>query len=576
MVFDTETAFLRYVKLGTTELLRGVFAAVRDQNWDTIPFEFEDFELDRSQDAFSIRFVANSQQRDVKFQWIGTLHGSACGKVSYQFKGVAAENFLRNRIGLCVLHPGATCAGLPCQVEHADGSISHGEFPTYISPHQPFKRIRAISHPISGGNTARVAMTGEVFEMEDQRNWTDDSFKTYSTPLEVPFPVKVEAGIAIEQSVTLEIFNISAKPIIHQPVSRGICQVQVAWNDPLARPAIGFGCPDEFEFNQTSLDELRRLKPDHLRVDIRFENHDWPQRLADAMKLAGLCGASLELAVFTTTGDSSQVQRFVAMIRDEGGVVARLLLFHSIEKVTPPELLAVGEAIHNQLGQEFPIVVGTDAYFAELNRGRPTLSEDRVVCYSLNPQVHAFDNLSLCETLQAQREAIDSAVAAFSADVVISPITLRPRFNPNATTVIPPAIAHLSRIDPRQPCGFAAAWTLGTLASTACHERLRSMTFYEAYGPLGVMWKRGQRFDMTELFEWILDSQRFFRATSDLPLQIVALASQRSDGRRSVHLGNLSDQTCQVQLLCDDGDLQDITLAAESIKTVIMKEKING
>ena len=37
------------------------------------------------------------------------------------------------------------------------------------------------------------AEAGDVFEIEDQRNWTDGSFKTYSTPLSLPFPVPVEA-----------------------------------------------------------------------------------------------------------------------------------------------------------------------------------------------------------------------------------------------------------------------------------------------------------------------------------------------------------------------------------------------
>ncbi len=576
MVFDTETAFLRYVKLGETELVRGVFAAVRDQNWDTIPFVFDGFEIDRAEDSFSIRFVANSRHIHVHFQWIGTLHGSASGEVSYQFSGTAAEPFLRNRIGLCVLHPGAACAGVTCQVEHADGSASQGTFPKSISPHQPFMNIRAIAHPIAGGISARVTMAGDVFEMEDQRNWTDDSFKTYSTPLEIPFPVEVEAGIAIEQAVTIEIVGAPVTSIVHSPVPSDFCQVQVAWDDSTLRPAIGLGCPIAFEVNETVIEQLRRLKPEHLRVDIRFENSDWQQRLAGAMKLAGRCNASLELALFARPDDSNHVRQLVSIIRGEGAVVARLLLFHPVEKVTPPALLAIGEAIRAQLCEAFPIVVGADAYFAELNRGRPKLSEDRVVCYSFNPQVHAFDNLSLCETLQAQRETIDSAVAAFSADVVISPITLRPRFNPNATTIIPPQVALQSAIDPRQSSGFAASWTLGTLASTACHDRLRSLTFYEAYGPRGIMGETGERFAMTELFELILDSQMLFNATSDLPNQIVALASERSDGQRSVHLGNLSDRAIQVQLQCCDGGVQDITLAAESIQTVIMKESKDG
>ena len=45
--------------------------------------------------------------------------------------------------------------------------------------------------------------SGDIFEMEDQRNWTDASYKTYSTPLALPFPVEVTAGTSIAQSVTL-------------------------------------------------------------------------------------------------------------------------------------------------------------------------------------------------------------------------------------------------------------------------------------------------------------------------------------------------------------------------------------
>ena len=36
--------------------------------------------------------------------------------------------------------------------------------------------------------------------MEDQRNWTDASFKTYSTPLSEPIPVTVKAGTRISQA----------------------------------------------------------------------------------------------------------------------------------------------------------------------------------------------------------------------------------------------------------------------------------------------------------------------------------------------------------------------------------------
>ena len=39
--------------------------------------------------------------------------------------------------------------------------------------------------------------------MEDQRNWSDASFKTYGRPLELPWPFVLPAGVPIAQSVAV-------------------------------------------------------------------------------------------------------------------------------------------------------------------------------------------------------------------------------------------------------------------------------------------------------------------------------------------------------------------------------------
>ena len=41
--------------------------------------------------------------------------------------------------------------------------------------------------------------------MEDQRNWTDASYKTYSTPLDLPYSGYSGKGTIIKQSVTISI-----------------------------------------------------------------------------------------------------------------------------------------------------------------------------------------------------------------------------------------------------------------------------------------------------------------------------------------------------------------------------------
>ena len=46
-------------------------------------------------------------------------------------------------------------------------------------------------------------MEGDAFEMEDQRNWTDASYKTYVRPLALPWGYTLAKGSRHEQSVRL-------------------------------------------------------------------------------------------------------------------------------------------------------------------------------------------------------------------------------------------------------------------------------------------------------------------------------------------------------------------------------------
>mgnify|MGYP006195238293 CR=1 FL=1 len=52
------------------------------------------------------------------------------------------------------------------------------------------------------GGAENGTANGDVFEMEDQRNWTDASYKTYVRPLALPWPYTLEAGTELEQAVT--------------------------------------------------------------------------------------------------------------------------------------------------------------------------------------------------------------------------------------------------------------------------------------------------------------------------------------------------------------------------------------
>ena len=69
------------------------------------------------------------------------------------------------------------------------------------------------------------------------------------------------------------------------------------------------------------------------------------------------------------------------------------------------------------------------------NRHRIPPGRAAGLAWSVNPQIHAFDDLSLMENLQAQPATIATARSfAPAAALFVTPITLRPRFNAVAVT----------------------------------------------------------------------------------------------------------------------------------------------
>ncbi len=425
MVFEPSTAMLRYVRFGDIEVVRGVFAPVRDQNWNTIPFTVHDFQYHQALDQFSLNFLVKCSEADIQFDWRGEVIGTSAGIVRFEFRGEAKSTFLKNRIGLCVLHAIKECAGRRCVIEHTDGSTSADKFPKWISPHQPFKNIRSMTHDVAADLQAKVTFAGEVFETEDQRNWTDASYKTYCTPLERLFPVEISAGSQINQSVSIELYGeVPSKSSSRREFKQAESRVNVTVNWEQMRPMlpIGLSMATCSEHPATAVRErLREIKPAHLRLDLYLGRGDWFDELHNTIEFASDIESKLEVALFAVdVGDAAWTRclQELKRVRDQ---IARWLEFHPTAKSTPDDLAEAASASLHEFSAEVPVIVGTNAYFAELNRNRPKAPVNCLVGYSINPQVHAFDELSLCETLQSHRWTADTAQHLFGQPVVIFP-----------------------------------------------------------------------------------------------------------------------------------------------------------
>src|SRR5262249_46811078 len=62
-----ENGDLRYVRAGDVEVVRRLYMAVRNRNWDTIEPRYTSFDVQDRGDSFTVRFTAEHVKNDVDF-----------------------------------------------------------------------------------------------------------------------------------------------------------------------------------------------------------------------------------------------------------------------------------------------------------------------------------------------------------------------------------------------------------------------------------------------------------------------------------------------------------------------------
>src|SRR5437762_1253893 len=90
---------LRYVRNGETELVRRLFAAIRDAAWGTVAPQISDLEIEDGGDSFRVSFEAFHEAADLRFRWHGLLSGSAEGVLECRMDGAAETDCRYCRIG---------------------------------------------------------------------------------------------------------------------------------------------------------------------------------------------------------------------------------------------------------------------------------------------------------------------------------------------------------------------------------------------------------------------------------------------------------------------------------------------
>lgn len=312
---------------------------------------------------------------------------------------------------------------------------------------------------------------------------------------------------------------------------------------------------------------MRALKLAHLRVDLPMRGA-WQAELTRATNEALALKTQLEVAVFLSDDATNELGALRAALNELHSLVARWLIFHEAEAVTAAGWLEQARTVLRDYDAAATFGAGTNQYFAELNRQllSAPLSGPRspypadVLCYSINPQVHAFDEATLLEALSAQADTVFTARHVMhETPVAVSPITLKPRFNQNGSAEKATDNDWPDNVDARQASLFAACWTLGSLKYLA-ESGAASATYYETTGWRGVIEGNGETpglvasgtpYAVYHLFAALSDwaDAEVLPVTSTDPLRIIGLALCK-DYRWSLWLVNFSEapQTITMKL----------------------------
>jgi hypothetical protein len=458
--------------------------------------------------------------------------------------------------------------GVEATIENIDGSSHQAVFPTHIAPQlvvngiiqpvHPFSEMCSLRYSVTPDVQAEIEFAGDIFEMEDQRNWIDASYKTYCTPLRLPWPVEIKKGENVQQSVSLKL-----RGTLPRITSASAEVVTIAIGDhktPLAPIGLSVASHGE-DLSERELERLCKLNLSHLRIDLDATS-DYQAKLEQATKQARDLAVKLEPALILSDNAEAELQSFAQRLKDLP--ILNLLIFHAAELCTSERWLKLARDIFRTQGINAPIYGGSNAYFTHINAEKPPLDALDGVVYSINPQVHAFDNLSVAETCEAMASTIQTA-KTFIGDkpLAISTATLKPRFNPYDKSKRTPLPDELPpQVDARQMSLFGAVWTLGSLKYMSESGGLEYATWYETTGWRGLMEKEsdsplpekfpsiaGAVFPMYHVFADIAEfaDGEVVKSSSSHPLKIESLVFRQGNKQR-ILLANMTDESQVLRL----------------------------
>jgi hypothetical protein len=345
-------------------------------------------------------------------------------------------------------------------------------------------------------------MEGDAFEMEDQRNWSDASFKTYVRPLALPWGYTLAKGSRHQQSVSL---SFSGRVDSDSKDTRTEATINLGADLVTRMPDLGVALPaEEAEETLGSLVSLRAMRPSFLVCNVDLRNGAVLAKVDAYRQASEAVSARVVLEIVVPDEQDAAVSLApVAKSMREAGlnldsvVVSTAADLKSWQPGAPRPEKPTAEELARSARALFPGVKlggGMLSTFTELNRKRPKPELFDYVTHTTCPIVHAADDRSVMETLETLPAIIASARAMIGdGSYRIGPSAIGARSNPYGKGLVDNP--HNNRVcltnhDPRQPGLFNAAWTIGYVAACG-YGGVEALALGATVGPLGFIHRQG-------------------------------------------------------------------------------------
>lgn len=475
------------VHTGDLEAWHGVHWLLRDPHWRTPPLRLTGSAgARRTADPSGWRVDFQGQFEPYvesgitppRVQTAWSLTGEDAGALTLTGEAWLAQDapsLSLNRIGLCLLHPLAQ-AGARLEVRHDDGRITRGSLPRQVSPWPPFSGIATLRIALGRGLWAVAEFEGDRFELEDQRNNADASFKTYARSNFLPRPFVLSPGERVRQRVRLWVERrrwaaVPERSADAQPLRSGSPRINaVAGAVDLSR--LRAGPARTFELGLAlAASDLRslhgsaalaaRLAPDVLHLGVHPHEHLSDRQLATLARMLQAAGAQLRLDLldFAAPRDLQALPQLAQRLRTAGAAPRAVAVFPS----RGPSVLAARAAFAGaQVGG------GTADFFVQLNRMDRLPALD-FLSFTVCPTVHQVDDATVMSSARALPGMLQTLQARHpGVPVLMGPSRIAARRSPLG--LLAPVSAAgptpLAGTDARERRVWGAAWAVAQAAAS--------------------------------------------------------------------------------------------------------------